>query len=49
MPTIRWNPAETFENGIRKTVQWYLDNQDWVMNVTGGVCHDRVGKHYGVT
>jgi dTDP-glucose 4,6-dehydratase len=27
---LGWKPAETFETGIRKTVQWYLDNQDWV-------------------
>ena len=33
---LGWKPAETFESGIRKTVQWYLDNQDWVRNVTSG-------------
>jgi dTDP-glucose 4,6-dehydratase len=27
---LGWRPAETFETGIRKTVRWYLDNQDWV-------------------
>ena len=31
---LGWKPAETFETGIRKTVQWYLDNQGWVRNVT---------------
>jgi dTDP-glucose 4,6-dehydratase len=31
-----WKPAETFETGIRKTVQWYLDNQGWVNNVLSG-------------
>ncbi|PWQ88547.1 dTDP-glucose 4,6-dehydratase, partial [Enterococcus faecium] len=30
---LGWKPAETFETGIRKTVAWYLDNQDWVQNV----------------
>jgi dTDP-glucose 4,6-dehydratase len=30
---LGWVPAETFESGIRKTVRWYLDNQDWVEHV----------------
>ena len=30
---LAWRPAETFETGIRKTVQWYLDHQPWVENV----------------
>jgi dTDP-glucose 4,6-dehydratase len=30
---LGWKPAETFESGIRKTVQWYLDNPEWVMQV----------------
>ena len=30
---LGWKPEETFETGIRKTVQWYLDNQDWVDHV----------------
>ena len=33
---LGWKPEETFETGIRKTVQWYLDNQDWVANVQSG-------------
>ncbi len=33
---LGWSPVETFETGIRKTVQWYLNNQDWVRNVTSG-------------
>ena len=33
---LGWKPAETFETGIRKTVQWYLDNQGWVGNVQSG-------------
>ncbi len=44
---LGWKPAETFETGIRKTVQWYLDNQDWVTNVTSGAYRDWVGKQYG--
>jgi dTDP-glucose 4,6-dehydratase len=43
---LGWKPAETFETGIRKTVQWYLDNQDWVKNVTSGAYKDWVEKQY---
>ena len=44
---LGWRPAETFESGIRKTVQWYLDNQDWVANVQSGNYRDWVAKQYG--
>ena len=44
---LGWKPAETFETGIRKTVQWYLDHQDWVLGVTSGAYRDWVGKQYG--
>jgi dTDP-glucose 4,6-dehydratase len=43
---LGWKPAETFETGIRKTVQWYLDNQPWVQNVTSGAYQNWVGKQY---
>jgi dTDP-glucose 4,6-dehydratase len=43
---LGWKPAETFESGIRKTVQWYLDNQSWVQNVTSGAYQNWVGKQY---
>jgi dTDP-glucose 4,6-dehydratase len=33
---LNWYPAETFETGIRKTVEWYLNNADWVEQVTSG-------------
>ncbi|NLY14402.1 MAG: dTDP-glucose 4,6-dehydratase [Gammaproteobacteria bacterium] len=33
---LNWQPEETFESGIRKTVQWYLDNQQWCQNVQDG-------------
>jgi dTDP-glucose 4,6-dehydratase len=44
---LGWKPAETFETGIRKTVQWYLDNQAWVANVTSGAYREWLGKQYG--
>ncbi|OYQ39326.1 dTDP-glucose 4,6-dehydratase [Rhodoferax sp. TH121] len=45
---LGWKPAETFETGIRKTVQWYLDNPDWVGNVLSGGYRDWVNKQYGM-
>ena len=44
---LGWKPAETFESGIRKTVQWYLDNPQWVANVQSGAYREWVGKQYG--
>lgn len=44
---LQWKPAETFETGIRKTVQWYLDHPEWVSNVTSGAYRDWVSKQYG--
>ncbi len=43
---LGWKPAETFETGIRKTVQWYLDNQGWVNNVLSGNYRQWVEKNY---
>ena len=44
---LGWKPDETFETGIRKTVQWYLDHQDWVENVTNGNYRQWVNQNYG--
>jgi len=43
---LGWKPAETFETGIRKTVQWYLANQNWVSNVLSGNYRQWVEKNY---
>jgi dTDP-glucose 4,6-dehydratase len=43
---LGWKPAETFETGIRKTVEWYLANPDWVANVQSGAYKDWVSKQY---
>ena len=43
---LGWKPAETFESGIRKTVQWYLDNQAWVDNVQSGSYRQWIEKNY---
>lgn len=33
---LGWEPSLQFEEGIEKTVRWYLDNQEWMDNVTSG-------------
>ena len=43
---LGWKPDETFESGIRKTVQWYLDNQAWVENVQSGEYQKWPTKNY---
>lgn len=45
---LGWKPAESFETGIRKTVQWYLDNQEWVAHITSGAYQKWVKKQYAV-
>jgi dTDP-glucose 4,6-dehydratase len=44
---LGWKPEESFETGILKTVQWYLEHPAWVDNVTSGAYQHWVGKHYG--
>ena len=43
---LGWKPAETFASGIRKTVRWYLDNQQWAQDVTSGAYRDWVQRQY---
>lgn len=43
---LGWRPKETFESGIRKTVCWYLSNQDWVSNITSGAYRDWLTRQY---
>jgi dTDP-glucose 4,6-dehydratase len=43
---LGWRPAETFDTGIRKTVQWYLDNPVWIEGVVSGSYRDWVQKQY---
>ncbi len=44
---LGWKPAETFATGIRKTVSWYLEHQEWVSNVQSGGYRQWLDKHYG--
>ena len=45
---LGWNPKENFETGIRKTVQWYLNHQDWVESVKTGAYREWTAKQYGL-
>jgi dTDP-glucose 4,6-dehydratase len=43
---LGWRPAETFDTGIRKTVQWYLAHGNWVARVQSGAYRDWVATNY---
>ncbi|MBX4908093.1 MULTISPECIES: dTDP-glucose 4,6-dehydratase [Rhizobium] len=43
---LDWRPSETFETGIRKTVEWYLANDAWVENVTSGSYRQWIDRQY---
>ncbi len=43
---LGWKPEETFESGLRKTVEWYLQNTEWVSGVTSGDYQKWVEKNY---
>jgi dTDP-glucose 4,6-dehydratase len=44
---LGWRPRETFETGIRKTVDWYLDNAEWVAQVQSGDYRNWIEQNYG--
>jgi dTDP-glucose 4,6-dehydratase len=44
---LGWKPVETFESGLRKTLRWYLENQEWVGNVTSAAYRDWIALNYG--
>ena len=46
---LGWKPAETFDTGIRKTVQWYLANGEWVQRVQSGAYRDWIATQYAET
>jgi dTDP-glucose 4,6-dehydratase len=43
---LNWEPRETFAGGLRKTIQWYLDNLEWVEHVTSGSYRDWIKLQY---
>ena len=43
---LGWKPRETFESGIHRTVQWYLQNEEWVKHVTSGAYRKWIATQY---
>ena len=43
---LGWQPRETFAGGLRKTIQWYLDNPEWVVHVTSGAYREWIDLQY---
>jgi len=43
---LGWQPRETFAGGLRKTIQWYLDNPEWVEHVTSGAYREWINMQY---
>jgi dTDP-glucose 4,6-dehydratase len=45
--TLSWAPEESFETGIRKTIHWYLENEEWVNRVRSGEYQSWIDAQYG--
>ena len=45
---LGWHPQENFTSGLRKTVQWYLDHEDWVSNIATGAYREWISKQYAL-
>ena len=43
---LGWKPSETFDTGIRKTIEWYLGHPEWVAGVQSGSYRDWINQHY---
>ena len=43
---LRWKPTENFDSGLEKTVQWYLNNQDWIENTQNAEYKDWINLNY---
>ena len=46
---LGWQPRETFATGLRKTIQWYLGNPEWVEHVTSGSYREWIDKQYATS
>src|SRR5262249_15192768 len=46
MCELGWQPAEKFESGLRKTVEWYLSNHEWIDSVRTGAYRDWIAQNY---
>jgi dTDP-glucose 4,6-dehydratase len=45
---LGWKPKETFDTGIKKTVEWYLQNQNWIESVKSGAYRNWIMKQYNI-
>ena len=45
---LGWRPDETFETGLHKTIQWYVENSPWLESIRTGVYRDWIESHYGI-
>ena len=43
---LGWTPSESFESGLRKTVEWYLANPQWIADVTSGAYREWIKLQY---
>jgi dTDP-glucose 4,6-dehydratase len=43
---LGWKPSVTFEQGLEKTIDWYLSNEEWLKNVTSGAYQNYYQKQY---
>ena len=43
---LKWKPKESFKSGIKKTIDWYLENENWLKNVTSGTYQDYYSSQY---
>ena len=43
---LGWSPSVNFEEGLSKTIDWYLNNEDWLKNVTSGTYQNYYKQHY---
>jgi len=44
---LEWRPRETWESGLRKTIEWYKGNSTWLKRVTGGAYREYYARQYG--
>ncbi len=44
---LGWEPSLQFEEGLNKTIKWYLDNEEWMNNVTSGDYQKYYSEQYG--
>ena len=44
--SLGWQPAETFESGLLKTIQWYLGNMDWIASIETGAYRSWIETNY---